>query len=75
MQDIKKMIVDELKEAGVDIAEDAATAVVRAVFKVIPKVALATENKIDDMFVPVLGIIEPQIIKLVDKIDGKVDAV
>lgn len=71
--DIKKMIVDHFKAEGLDIAEEAAVALVKSAFKLIPAIALATENKIDDMFVPALGIIEPKVIELLDGIDGEDD--
>jgi hypothetical protein len=70
--DIKKLIVEELKKEGMDIAEDAAISAVKAIFKVLPKVALATENKFDDLLIPVLGVVEPKILELLDKIDGEV---
>lgn len=69
---LKKIIVDELKKEGKDIAEDAVASVVKALFKAVPKVVLATENKIDDLLVPMLGIIEPKVLEFVDKIDGEV---
>ena len=52
--DIKKLIIDELKKEGLDIAEDAAISAVKAVLKVVPKVVAATENKVDDILV-ILG--------------------
>jgi len=70
---IKEMMIDELKKAGLDIAEDAAVSAARAVIKMLPKVVAATENKIDDMLIPVLGILEPKLLELLDKIDGEDD--
>lgn len=72
--DVKKMFVAELKKEGLDIAEDAVMSVVKVVFRMLPSVFLATENKYDDLTIPFLGILRPIIENLVDKIDGKVDA-
>lgn len=71
-EDIKKVIVDELKAAGVEVAEEAAIGAAKAMFKVIPKILLSTENKFDDLLIPVFGIIEPKVLELLDKIDGQV---
>lgn len=74
----QKELSDILKDTGLDIGEDAAIAAVKALFKALPKIALATDTKVDDMFVPVLGLIEPQIIKMLDDIyddDGVVEEV
>lgn len=67
----KEVLVAELKKEGLDIAEDAAISAVKAVFKSLPAFFAATENKYDDMVVGLLPVIEPQIIMLLDKIDGE----
>lgn len=72
VKSVKKLIVEELKKSGLDIAEDAAIAAVRAVFGVLPKVFLATPNKYDDLIIPLLGVIEPKLMEMLDKIDGQV---
>lgn len=69
--DIKKLIVSKLKEEGMDIAEDTAIALAKAIFKIMPEVVSATPNKFDDMLIPVLGVLQPKIIELLDKIDGE----
>ena len=69
--DIKKLIIDELKKEGLDIAEDAAISAVKAVLKVVPKVVAATENKVDDIPVAIIPVIEPALLDLLDKIDGE----
>ena len=71
MSEIGTIIIEELKVVGLEVGEESAKAAVRAVFKSIPRIVLATENKVDDLLVPLLGIIEPEIIKLLDKIDGE----
>jgi len=66
-------ISEILKEQGLDIAEDAAVATVKGVFKALPAILAVTENKYDDMLIPVLGLLEPQVIGILDKIDGEDD--
>ena len=61
---------DILKEHGLNVAEDTAIAAVKSIFKALPDIALKTENKVDDLFIPVVSIIEPKIIEMLDKIDG-----
>lgn len=60
-----------LKKHGLDIAEDAVAMTVRAIFKAIPEIVIATPNKVDDLLVPLITILEPQVLALVDKIDGQ----
>jgi len=70
----KQILLEGLKKEGLDVAEDAAAGAVKAVFKALPAFLLATENKYDDMLIPILGIVEPQVLAVVDKIDGEDDA-
>lgn len=69
----KEMLVEELKKAGLNVAEDAAVGVAKALFVALPKVFVATENKYDDMLIPVFGVIEPKVLELLDKIDKEDD--
>lgn len=69
--EMKKELVELLKAEGLDIAEDTAIALVKAVFKVIPELVLKTENKMDDLLIPILAVVEPKILELLDKIDGE----
>lgn len=71
--DVKKLIIEELKNAGLDIAEETAVLTVKTIFAVLPKIIMATENKFDDLALPVLMVIQPKIMELLDKIDGKDD--
>lgn len=73
MSDAKQVLLDELKKEGLDVAEDAAMAACKAVFKALPKFFMATENKYDDLLVGILPVIEPSVIKLLDDIDGEKD--
>lgn len=68
-----KALLRELKKQGLNVGEEGAKAVVRAVFKALPKFVAETENKVDDVLVVVLPVIEPHVIKLLDRIDGEVD--
>lgn len=65
----KEIIVEELKKEGLNIAEDAAIIVAKAIFRVLPKAAAATENKYDDLIIPVIGVLEPKVMELLDGID------
>jgi len=69
-EEIKKMIVEELKNNGLEIGEDAAVMVVKALFNIVPKIVLATDNKIDDLLIAILPLIERPIMAALDKIDG-----
>lgn len=68
----KSALVARLKEAGLDLAEDVAGVVVEAVFDAAGDVVEATPNKYDDMMLPVLALVKPKLLDLVDKIDGEV---
>jgi len=68
----KAKLVEILKEEGVNIAEDQAVSLVKGVFKALPKIAEATENKVDDLVVPLLLVVEPKVLEVLDKIDGQV---
>ena len=63
------VLKEELKKEGLEIAEEAAMAATKAVLKALPKVVLATENKYDDLLVPVLGVLEPKLMELLDGIN------
>jgi len=69
MEDIGEI----LKEEGLEIAEDTVAAMVKATFRILPLLAKKTSNKYDDLLIPVLAVIEPKVLEMVDKIDGKDD--
>ena len=71
MTDAKPTFAEILKKHGLDIAEDAIGTTIKGIFEALPEILLRTENKYDDMLIPLLGVARPQIMKLVDKIDGK----
>lgn len=64
---IKEILVAE----GLNVGEDCAKKIVSAGFKIAKLVAQETESKVDDMFIPVLDLVEPAAIKLLDGIDGQ----
>ena len=67
-----KVLLEDLKEEGLELAEDAAGKVYHGVKKWLKDSAALSANKFDDLVVPFLDelddIVEPQI----DKIDGEV---
>lgn len=66
-----KLLLKELKKAGLNIGEDAVKGVVEAVFNALPEFLLKTENKVDDLAIAILPIIKPHVLKVLDKIDGE----
>jgi hypothetical protein len=73
MEEIKKELVEKLKSEGFEIAEDAVLKLFKVLYPFATALVLATPNKIDDVLVPILAVLEPKIIALIDKIDGEVD--
>jgi len=69
--DAKKLLLKELKQEGLNIAEDAAEGAVKAVFRAVAKFAAQSENKMDDVLIAILPVIEPHVLKLLDGIDGE----
>ncbi len=70
--EIKKIIEEELKAQGLEIAEEAAISAFKAIVKAAPRIAAITENKVDDFAVNILPFVETKVLDLLDKIDGKV---
>jgi len=58
-----------LKAEGLEVAEETAIAAVKAVMKAMPAIVMASENKYDDMLIPVLAVIEPKVIEVLDNIN------
>lgn len=69
----RAILVRELKKAGLNVGEEAAKQLLKAVFAAIPKFVLATENKVDDTLIAILPVIEPYILSLLDSIDKEQD--
>lgn len=68
---MKAKIAAILKENGLDVAEDAAVGACKAVFASAIAIVTMTENKYDDMLIPVFGLAQPKLLEVLDKIDGK----
>jgi len=67
-----KELGSHLKAQGLELAEDAAEKVAKAVFAWIKESAAISDNKYDDIAVSAaLPKIEEEVFKLVDKIDGQ----
>lgn len=64
-QDMK----DILKAEGLEVMEEASKAAIIAFIKAAPKLALASPNKYDDLLIPLLGVIEPALLKLAEEIN------
>lgn len=70
MYDIKKLS-QELKMIGLSAAEDTAKKMVEIVFKWIIESARSTPTLYDDMFIGVAELIKKEVMKELEKIDGK----
>ena len=68
-----KKLVAKYKEHGLDLAEDAAKLAAKATLSWVKESAMESENKVDDILVPVLTMAEAPIMEALDKIDGKED--
>lgn len=74
MSDISKYLVEQYKELGLEIAEETAEKVLKKTVEIVPEVCKMTETKWDDLIViPILAVIQPELLKIIDKIDGKED--
>lgn len=69
---MEKSLSELLKEKGLDIAEDAAKAIVEAVFQLAEEAVKKSSNKYDDMLLAALPLVKPVVLEYVDKIDKKV---
>jgi hypothetical protein len=61
----------KLKAKGLDVAEEGARVVLDAVVEYIEEGAVESENKLDDILVPLVVALKPLAEKAIDKIDGK----
>lgn len=68
---VKEILMRNLKEEGLDIAETALKGITKATFKTFREVAAATKNPLDDAVVGVLSQFEGRLLAFEDKIDGK----
>jgi hypothetical protein len=71
MEELKKELVLALKEQGLEIGEEVVLTLFKIIYPFLTKFVLATPNKLDDVLVVLLPVIEPIILDYIDKIDGK----
>ena len=67
-----KVLVDRLKENGLDLAEDAAKEIVEVVIQFIIDSAQGSDNKVDDILVGLLLSAKPWVMEQIDKIDNEI---
>lgn len=70
-EELKKELKEEAKKRGLDFAEESVKKTAEFLFDAFPKIAAATDNKVDDAVVPFLGLAKPMVMDLIDKIDGE----
>jgi hypothetical protein len=66
------VLAEKLKGRGLDVAEEAAKAIVEETVAWVKASVAMTENKFDDFFIVVEPMLLPEIMTQVDKIDGEV---
>lgn len=59
----------EMKAEGLELAEETAKLALKAIMRALPKVVEASENKYYEMLIPILAVVEPQIMKLIEDIN------
>ena len=67
-----KDLVEKLKDAGLEVAEEAAKAVVESVLDWVQESAALSPNKWDDLIAGFIPAAKPAIMEALDKIDGEV---
>jgi len=69
----KTEVVTVLKSEGLDVAEDMAVNAVKAAFKILILLAPKVSQTAGAIIAPMLAVLEPRILELLDKIDGEDD--
>lgn len=69
----KTEVVTVLKSEGLDVAEDMAVQAVKAAFKILAALAPKVSQTAGAIIGPLLAVLEPRILELLDKIDGEDD--
>jgi hypothetical protein len=69
-----KALLSGCKERGLDLAEDAAVIFVEELSDWVVESAQKSKTPLDDIAAVAMPLIKREILKFVDKIDGKVDA-
>ena len=65
---MKQETLDQLKGLGLQGLEDVSKTTVETIFKVIELIVQDTDNKIDDMVLPLLPFMKEKVLFIVDKI-------
>ena len=73
-----EIVKEELKELGLDVAEETVMEVIKAIGKkILPRIAAEEDNAIIKgamlIAIPAFAAIKPSLIQLADKIDGEDD--
>ena len=68
---MKQEKLDQLKGLGLQGLEDVSKTTVETIFKVIELIVQDTDNKIDDMVLPLLPFMKEKVLFIVDKIHGE----
>lgn len=71
--ELKKEIAKIFKTKGLDVAEDAAVMAVEAAFGLLILLVPKVSNGLGGIIVPIIQIIKPKIMALLDTIDGEDD--
>lgn len=66
-----KVLVAKLKAKGLDIAEDVAAVALVEILDWVVESAKASNNSYDDLFIAVMPLLKAEMLKQIDKIDGK----
>lgn len=69
----KSEVMGVLKSEGLDVAEDMAVNAVKAAFKILILLAPKVSQTAGAIIAPMLAVLEPRILELLDKIDGEDD--
>lgn len=68
-----KVFVEKLKARGLDVAEDAAKGVIEDVFVFVEESVKESPTPYDDLLLGIMPVIKSEVLKAVEKIDGKPD--
>lgn len=69
----EKEVIDVLRVNGLEVAEDMAVPAVKTAFNIVRILVPKISNGLGSIIVPLTFYAEEEILKLVDKIDGKDD--
>jgi hypothetical protein len=69
----KTEITDLLKDNGLDLAEDMAVTAVKSAFKILLVIVPKVSTGLGAIIGPMIELIEPKVLAMLDAIDGKDD--